>query len=634
MRIKKVRIQNFRSFDDVTVEFNNYTCLVGPNGAGKSSVLCALNVFFRETRDAKTNLLQLNEQDFHLKNTSKPVVITVTFSELSAEAQKDFQHYFRNGELVVSAIAEFNPQAGYAEVVQHGERMVMQEFTPFFEADSKKALVPELKAIYEGIRNAFPDLPPPGIKAAMVSNLQAYETAHPERCILKPSASDFYGFSKGTNLLRKYVEWIYVAAVKDVTGEQAEAKNNALGRLVARAVHSKVSFDESLKQIRETANADYEKMLKANAAALEGLSKALQTRVAKWAHPEARVELTWDRDAQNTVSIKDPSVRIQAGEGSFSGDLSRFGHGLQRSYLLALLQELSEAGVSGPLMILACEEPELYQHPPQARHLAAVLAELSQQEAQIMVSTHSPTFVAGEMFEDVRAVRKDSATGKSTVTSAQYQKVAERLAKATGKTCKKPEGIAAILHRTLQRDLNEMFFAARIVLVEGMEDAAYLSSYLHLLGRYEDFRRQGQYIVATHGKSEMLEPLLVSLELGLSILTIFDADGEEKKAEWKSMHERENSALLRALGVDKPVPFPQSTVWGTGFVQWPNRLSDLVAAEMGTVWTDCSQLADAEWGHAGGLRKNPLHVGTSLRLAWEKGARSATLEKLCGLILS
>jgi len=47
------------------------------------------------------------------------------------------------------------------------------------------------------------------------------------------------------------------------------------------------------------------------------------------------------------------------------------GHGLQRSYLLALLQELagSEAP-NAPTLILGCEEPELYQHPPQARHLA------------------------------------------------------------------------------------------------------------------------------------------------------------------------------------------------------------------------------------------------------------------------
>lgn len=33
MKIKSVRIENFRSIDDATVPLNDYTCLVGPNGA-------------------------------------------------------------------------------------------------------------------------------------------------------------------------------------------------------------------------------------------------------------------------------------------------------------------------------------------------------------------------------------------------------------------------------------------------------------------------------------------------------------------------------------------------------------------------------------------------------------------------
>ncbi len=73
MRIESVRIENFRSFEDATVPFNRYVCLVGPNGAGKSTVLTALNVFFRETENLPTDLSQLTEEDFHCKNTSVPI---------------------------------------------------------------------------------------------------------------------------------------------------------------------------------------------------------------------------------------------------------------------------------------------------------------------------------------------------------------------------------------------------------------------------------------------------------------------------------------------------------------------------------------------------------------------------------
>lgn len=47
MKIKTVKIENFRSFKNETIDFDNYNCFVGPNGAGKSTVLNALNVFFR-----------------------------------------------------------------------------------------------------------------------------------------------------------------------------------------------------------------------------------------------------------------------------------------------------------------------------------------------------------------------------------------------------------------------------------------------------------------------------------------------------------------------------------------------------------------------------------------------------------
>jgi len=73
MRIKSIRIENFRSFQDETLLLNRYTCLVGPNGAGKSSVLAALNVFFREQSGAPTDISKLTDEDYFVKNTESPV---------------------------------------------------------------------------------------------------------------------------------------------------------------------------------------------------------------------------------------------------------------------------------------------------------------------------------------------------------------------------------------------------------------------------------------------------------------------------------------------------------------------------------------------------------------------------------
>ncbi|MFV3517231.1 ATP-dependent nuclease, partial [Mycobacterium tuberculosis] len=108
-------------------------------------------------------------------------------------------------------------------------------------------------------------------------------------------------------------------------------------------------------------------------------------------------------------------TKLIAGDGQFEGNIARFGHGLQRSYLIALLHGLaSEDDSAQPTLILGCEEPELYQHPPQARHLASVLESLSDKNSQVIITTHSPLFVDGKGFESVRLIRRNKET-KSAV---------------------------------------------------------------------------------------------------------------------------------------------------------------------------------------------------------------------------
>ena len=91
MTLKSLRIENFRSFRDETIQFDDYTCLVGANGAGKSTVLAALNVFFLNHEAPHLTPLELQRDDFHLRDTSSPVRLTLTFEDLSEPAQGDLR---------------------------------------------------------------------------------------------------------------------------------------------------------------------------------------------------------------------------------------------------------------------------------------------------------------------------------------------------------------------------------------------------------------------------------------------------------------------------------------------------------------------------------------------------------------
>jgi energy-coupling factor transporter ATP-binding protein EcfA2 len=446
------------------VDFGDYTCLVGPGGAGKSTILTALRILFRDSSASPTDLLTLHEEDFHGKNTQDDVVITATFSDLEREAQEDFKDYFRHDKLVISAAAHWDVPSRSAEVRQHGERLVMNDFAEFFKADGDKASAAELKTIYAKIRERYPDLPPPAAKAAMIDSLRAFESAHSELCKLSRSEDEFYGFSKGTNRLQKYVQWVFIPAVKDASTEQLEGKRTALGTLLERTVRSKISFSELLDELRADVRGKYQGILDQHHGALEELSKSLTARLQEWAHPAAKLDLSWQNDPERCVSIAEPLAQVLAAEGRFQGTLARFGHGLQRSFLLALLQELSGCPDTGnPRLLLACEEPELYQHPPQARHLSSVLQKLSRGNSQVVVSTHSPYFISGKGFQDVRLVRQEALEDQPCVKSLTFKDLSERLAEAVGAPLPSPTIVEFKVEQSLQAGLNEMFFSPVLV---------------------------------------------------------------------------------------------------------------------------------------------------------------------------
>ncbi len=248
MKIKKIRIENFRSFQDETINLNSYSCLVGPNGAGKSTVLAALNVFFKESSYSLTDVSKLDAEDYFKKRTKNPVKITLTFEDISAEAEAELSDYVRQGELVVTAEAVFDEPAGFGQVKYFGQRLGMKKFRQFFDADKAGKRATELTDIYKALRTTFTDLPtPPRSKDDKADALREYESAHPDKCILIPSEDNFYGVNS-TGKLARFIQWIYVPAVKDATEEGREGRDTAFGKLIARTVRSRTNFSEELDE--------------------------------------------------------------------------------------------------------------------------------------------------------------------------------------------------------------------------------------------------------------------------------------------------------------------------------------------------------------------------------------------------
>jgi predicted ATP-dependent endonuclease of OLD family len=636
VRISSVRIQNLRSFKDQTIKFDPYTCLVGPNGSGKSNVFCALNIFFGEDGHSQTSLTSLEEEDFHNKDTTHPIRVTVTFKDLSPAAQEELQAYVRHNQLVVTAIAEWDPVVGAAKVRQVGERYVMEQFAPYFQAQKEGAKAPRLKEIFGALQEAFPEVKRATTMEAMREALREFEEAHPEQCKLMESPDQFYGVSKGEHLLNRHIQWVFVPAVKDASSEHREAKDSALGQLLTRTVRTRELFKEKLAAVKEEAAAKYQAILSENQGVLQDIASKLTDALSQWATPDAGMGLVWHSDKEKCVQVSDPYAEIVATDGAFSGALTRFGHGLQRSYLLALLQLIAtdEQGSEGPTLILGVEEPELFQHPPQARHLAEVLSTLSEKGSQIMVCTHSPLFVRGESFENVRLIRRDRTTKGSTVSSCSALDIEGAVTAARGKAMPRRDAALAKLDQELNPELNELFFAPYIVLVEGAEDIAYIKAHMHKLGVMERFRALGGHFVPVHKKSRMPKPLAILKNLGIPFFCLFDADGDCEKPAERTCHEADNRALMSLLGLEGTPAFPAATIWNEAATIWETSLTKVIESDFGTeLWAQSKETVRAAHGCPPRIDKTAYYIPEFLQEGWIRGGGSPSCERLVNSIL-
>jgi energy-coupling factor transporter ATP-binding protein EcfA2 len=633
MKIKTIHIENFRSFQDETIALNPYSCFVGPNGCGKSAVLGALNVFFQERASSAIDISKLADEDYFSKNTTDPVRITLTFDDLSETARQELAAYVRQDELVVTAEAQFDAAIGFGQVRHFGQRLGMEAFRRFFDAEKSGAKAGELKDIYVELREQYPDLPNASTKDANTQALRRYEAEHPDLCALIPSADDFYGVNS-TGKLARFVQWVYVPAVKDAVEEGQEAKNTALGRLITRAVRSRTNFDAELEILKNDTLTRYRELLDRNQASLTEITQSLQRRLESWAHPNVRLGMEWLSDPNKAVVVQPPVAGIKTGEGDFLGSLARMGHGLQRSYLLALLQELAGSDVpNAPTLILGCEEPELYQHPPQARHLADVFAELATGNNQILVTTHSPLFVSGDGFENTRLVRRPNPNAGSRVKSLTFENLCARIRTVLGEDPQRPtEGLVAKIHQALQPGISEMFFARVPVLVEGLEDVSYITTELHLANQWSEFRRLGCHLIPVNGKDKLIQPLAIAKALEMAVFVVFDADGDTTREEHRRKHERDNRALIDLLGRTY-APFPDKCVVGTDHAIWPSNLGAAVKADFGEHYEPLANAARARYGNEGGLEKQDLFIAEWVSAGRQSGYASPSLQRLCNAIL-
>jgi putative ATP-dependent endonuclease of OLD family len=170
MRMRRVRIVNYRCLSDLEVEFDDITTLIGPNGAGKSSVLRALEWFFNGDRVATPT-----EDDVSAGAEPREIVVEVEFRDLTSEDRVALGRYApaTAGNLIVKR----RWQGGADEI------WVVGKAFPGFAHVRAAAAAMEKRRLYAEFREANPerDLPPARSVAEVDEALSRWETLHPDQ---------------------------------------------------------------------------------------------------------------------------------------------------------------------------------------------------------------------------------------------------------------------------------------------------------------------------------------------------------------------------------------------------------------------------------------------------------------------
>ncbi|MCL9981127.1 MAG: AAA family ATPase [Bacteroidia bacterium] len=228
-------------------------------------------------------------------------------------------------------------------------------------------------------------------------------------------------------------------------------------------------------------------------------------------------------------------------------DLSELGEGARNLILIALLKSFAKnfknhgGALSG---ILALEEPELFLHPQARRHLFKELRGLAEEGMQIIISTHSDSFIDTEFFDEIGRVVKvedDEHQDKlqtQLITCSKQVLVDKCLATGVPEGKATLESITEYYRTTSNYRLNEGFFSRCLILVEGETEEM---AFPELLSEFDiDCDSMGISIIGVNGKNQIPKYWRLYSQFQIPIIVVFDDDNTENS----------NNNLAACFGID------------------------------------------------------------------------------------
>lgn len=482
MKIEQVKIENFRSIYDLTVEFGKVTVLIGKNSSGKTSILNVIRIIF-ENLDTNSTEKNLN-------------ITTITEQNLKDQIRRLWFYTYQNYPIKLAVWLNFD----------EGEGDKLREVCGL-ESNVKKAYI---EVSIESNNNQIIWKLQNVIIFGYVS-----ETSKIAKEALK-KMKEIHSKVTGHNIESKTGD----SLVPCVIVESGTIKNKDVFNIFIDLIKNKICYVNTFPEIYKMVNIPI-KGLFAHPMVSSELINVIKNTIKDF----ARLRMLYDclREIKGSVDTYEQPDRTEILTKSYEGmslNYELFGSGDQ--IIDGILASIISKGKHHIFLI---EEPEIHLHPAYIRRLARVLEDLANNlNVQLIIVTHSPDFIA--TLKDKRfviGVRKDSI--KINFEGYPTELLATRIFYPFR---------GSRLSESLARDLGVVpgyfLFSDVAILVEGNSDRIILQGYIDLLIEQLKNLPKFSYIIIPYAQRSLKEMIKVFKEdYGIKVFLIADNDEEGLK---------------------------------------------------------------------------------------------------------
>ena len=473
MFIKKIRINNYRSFDDFYMEFKEgLNVIIGSNNSGKTNLLkaiCLLNEPNSVTVDDfnKNNITKYFSTDY--KDQSPEIVLEYEVHHLIDENNAD-------DESIIKLISFM----GIDKIEE--QKNTEEEVT-------KYNIVANVKMRYY-LDSKY---------------IETYKKA-------VANADTFKKYIAGLKILSKHYKWIFTNGItslevekKDVTNIfevdfiEAERTSDAIYRKIKKEISSFITDEQNVELLQKMQD-DIADIVKTQVyPVLEKISTVVEDEKNEIGLAKGNVAIS--QDIRPSTSIPECYIiDIKDTQQGYIVPMSYNGVGYNNLVNIYMLIKLADLRKNNDSRILCLEEPEAHLHPAMQYKLISYLKTTDEEDnlkQQIFVTTHSSNIAAIAGIDNMYMLEHKRDTNSCDcvqqrlknqfLTNLNYSECSEDKEDKLKKQSKKYYTAKKHLMKFLDVTRSDMLFASRIILVEGIAEKLLMPKLMEKIGyRYED----------------------------------------------------------------------------------------------------------------------------------------------------